>query len=84
MDIGLSRWRGSTAGAFTALLLAVAAMLPNAGAWTDATTFEVEVDEGPGIARYTVRLVVEGETARLDLIGVADEVVSVPGRIGSQ
>jgi hypothetical protein len=89
MGIRLSRWRGSTAGAFTYHDLASVTKNMTTtlafGAWTDATTFEfVEVDEGPGLARYTVRLVVDGETARLDVTGVADEVVNIPGRIGGQ
>jgi hypothetical protein len=86
MGIRLSRWRGSTAGAFTYHDLASKSITTTLalGARKDATTFEFEVDEGPRLARYTVHLVVDGEAAWLDVIGVADEVISIPGRIGGQ
>ncbi|HEX6129081.1 MAG TPA: serine hydrolase [Candidatus Limnocylindria bacterium] len=72
MVIGLDgRWRASTGGR---PILA-------RGSWTDATTFEAQIDEGPGIASYTLRLVVDERAVRLEVIGVADEVISTTGRL---
>ena len=75
MVIGLDgRWRPSVGGR----------PIVARGSWTDATTFQFQVDEGPGIARYTVRTVVDGAIVRLELVGVADELVSIPGSLGGQ
>lgn len=72
MVIGLDgRWRASRAGR---PILA-------RGAWTDAVTFEMQIDEGPGIGNYTARLRFEGDRVYLDLLGVADEVVTIRGHL---
>lgn len=70
MVIGLdNRWRPSLAGR----------PIVARGAWTDATTFAIEVDEGPGVGHYTLRVRFEGELPFLDLVGIADEVITVAG-----
>jgi hypothetical protein len=40
------------------------------GGWLDERTFSIEVDEGPGIARYTLRIVVEADRVLLEVRGV--------------
>ena len=68
MVVGLDgRWRMSRAGR------PIAAR----GEWLDEATFAIEVDEGPGIAQYTLRLAVDGASARLEAPGL-----SLTGRIG--
>jgi hypothetical protein len=66
------RWRLSRAGR------PIAAR----GTWLDPTTFSMEIDEGPGTATYVLRLVVNGAAARAELVGVAEDVVSVAGTFG--
>jgi CubicO group peptidase (beta-lactamase class C family) len=66
------RWRLSRAGR------PIAAR----GTWLDPTTFSMEIDEGPGTASYVLRLVVNGAAARAELVGVAEDVVSVAGTFG--
>ncbi|HJW21544.1 MAG TPA: serine hydrolase [Candidatus Limnocylindrales bacterium] len=43
------------------------------GAWTAADTLEIEIDEGPGIAPYRVRLTYEGDAVRLRGLSVSGE-----------
>lgn len=60
MVVGLDgRWRMSRAGR------PIAAR----GGWLDDATFVMEIDEGPGIAQYTLRLVLDGAGVRLEGAG---------------
>ena len=43
------------------------------GAWTAADTLEIEIDEGPGIAPYRVRLTYDGDAVRLQGLSVGGE-----------
>jgi len=71
--IGLDgRYRPSTAGR----------PLVARGAWIDAATFELQIDEGPGIAPYRVRLTFSGDTVRLEGISVSGETrLDIVGRV---
>ncbi len=52
------------------------------GAWTSASTLEVEIDEGPGIAPYRVRLTYGEPAVRLEAISTSGETrLSLEGRI---
>jgi CubicO group peptidase (beta-lactamase class C family) len=41
------------------------------GAWEDPRTFVIEVDEGPGINAYDLRLRFHGRSVRLDVLGTS-------------
>jgi CubicO group peptidase (beta-lactamase class C family) len=52
------------------------------GDWTDATTFVIEINEGPGIAPYSVRLRYDGDGVRLDAISVSGDIeLSLTGQL---
>jgi hypothetical protein len=43
------------------------------GFWDGARTFVVEVEEGPGLNAYDIRLTFTGRTVRLEAVGVTAE-----------
>ena len=51
------------------------------GEWSDATTFIIDIDEGPGFHRYQLRLYFDGDAVELELVGLDEDVVTITGRV---
>jgi hypothetical protein len=47
------------------------------GSWIDASTFAVECDEGPGLAKYTIKLHFDGERLNFEVPGMMSLDASV-------